>query len=90
MKTFRKWQEQQAVNPEQQQAVDPREVGRDLRTGVQRLAVKLGANANKYLPLIKYCSRNPQMIQMLDELISDAGTMQASVGKKLFSGHPQQ
>ena len=51
---------------------------------IQRLSVKLGEKASKYMPLIRYVARNPKMLPLLEELIEQSSGMQVSKAKQIF------
>ena len=51
---------------------------------VSKLARKLGEKANKFTPLVKFVSRNPEMLGLLDELISASSLAQQSLTKPIF------
>lgn len=51
---------------------------------VSRIARKLGEKSNKYNPLIKFVSRNENMLRLLEELIEETSTAQASRMNPIF------
>lgn len=56
----------------------------DFMKTIQRLSVKLGEKASKYMPLIRYVARNPKMLPLLEELIEQSSGMQVSKAKQIF------
>jgi hypothetical protein len=52
---------------------------------VKQLSVKFGEKSTvRYTPLIRYVSRNPKMLELLEELLEKSSQLQSSIGKKVF------
>ena len=51
---------------------------------VKNLSVKLKENSNKYVPLVRYASRDPKMLSLLEQLIEETSKMQANKARGLF------
>lgn len=51
---------------------------------VSKLARKLGEKSNKFTPLVKFVARDPEMLALLDELISGASLAQQSLTRPIF------
>lgn len=56
----------------------------DFMKTIQRLSIKLGEKSTRYMPLIRYVSRNPKMLSLLEELIEQSSGMQVSRAKQVF------
>lgn len=41
--------------------------------------------SSKYVPLVRFVSRDPRMLSLLKELIEETSTMNASIGKNVFN-----
>jgi hypothetical protein len=53
---------------------------------LKRLTIRFGETSSiKYSPLIRYVSKNPKMLDLLEDLIEKSSTMQSSLGKKIFN-----
>lgn len=59
----------------------------DFRGTLNKLSIRLGEKANAYVPLLRFVSRNPRMLEMLEDLIAKSSTLQASTGKRLFDNN---
>jgi len=74
---------QQSINQEPQQSIN-QEANRFMKL-VKQLSVKFGEKSTvRYTPLIRYVSRNPKMLELLEELLEKSSQLQSSIGKKVF------
>ena len=62
----------------------------DFRKAISKLSVRLGQKANRYIPLLRYVSRNPKMLEMLEDLIINSSSIQASTGKRIFGNQGEK
>lgn len=51
---------------------------------IKKLSTKLQEKSNKYVPLVRFVARNPKMLSLLEDLIEETSTMNASIGKNVF------
>lgn len=51
---------------------------------IKKLSLKLKEKSNKYMPLMKYVSRNPSMFKLLEELVEETSLLNSAAGKQIF------
>lgn len=51
---------------------------------IKKLSLKLKEKSNKYMPLMKYVSRNPAMFKLLEELVEETSLLNSATGKQIF------
>lgn len=63
---------------QQQQPGTDANLKQDMKRNLAKISTTLGEKGNKYQKLIQFVGRNPEMLNLLDELLGDVGEMRGT------------